>query len=194
MKHNLCNYFAKTISYIGIIFGLKWTLSVLERHLYIKNQACKSEKVWSESFQSQLKDFDNQAVTFFTDSLGQEAVSIKSVIKAIGFTVDLSQDPATNSDYEYEIKAYEFRDFWEFMYFISGSIDGTVTVPGSISDNQIAVKTIIDGNKNFHCDQFMQFLFDEYEKVQPFEVDFGDYSWENRQQYCCSKGDPSLPR
>ena len=91
----------------------------------------------------------------------QETISIRTVLLAME---DNSKQFSDNS-----IDHTKLRDTWKFIYFI-----GSSKLPGSIVGHQIPVKSIIDENKNFHCDRFMQFLLDEYKKVQPFDVDIGD--------------------
>ena len=139
-----------------------YALSVLEQQQFVKNAFCRNEKEWSESYQSQLE------VDFFQRHLNKDTIfiSIRSVISAMN-NGNSNDNPNESRD------SWEVRDFWEFYFFIASS---KLFTPGSIGDDPIAVKSIIDRNKNFRCDLFVQFLLDEYEKVQPFEVDFGDYA------------------
>ena len=106
---------------------------------------------------------------FFQRHLKKETIfiSIRSVISA------MTDDNSNDDGYESR-DTWEVRDFWEFYYFIACS---KLLTPGAIGDDPIAVKSIIGGNRNFRCDLFIQFLLNEYEKVQPFEVDFGEWEF-----------------
>ena len=139
----------------GQLYGFNFTLSVLDRQQLIKKVWCNNQKVWSVTSQPHLKE------KFFQDHLNQETTSIWSVFAAMHgnskYTSDNSFDPS------------ELRDIAEFIYFTNSS-----NTPGSIADDQIKLKTIIDANHNFRCYKFMRFVLNEYERAQPFEVDFGN--------------------
>ena len=61
----------------------------------------------------------------------------------------------------------EWSDVWVFLHFMAGHFHPENIANEDIYWNNsdwIAVKSVIDENKTFHCDQLLQFLFDEYEK------------------------------
>ena len=85
-------------------------------------------------------------MTVFKDHLGQETLSFLSIF----------------SDWpDYSIGSMKFRDQWEFIYFLS-----------TIANDRIAVKYVIDENKNFRCKKFIRIVLGKYTKLQPYEVDF----------------------
>ena len=148
-KVNLYNYIQ------ALLYEFNFRLSVLDRQQLIKKFWCNNEKVWSENSQPYLKE------KFFQDHFNQETTSIWSVFAAMHGN---SNDISDNS-----FDPWELRDIVEFIYFTNSS-----NTPGSIADNQIELKTIIDKNHNFRCYKFMRFVLDEYERAQPFEVDYGN--------------------
>ena len=134
------------------LYRIIHTLSVLERKEQVKNLFCAFENEWSESDQSQLK------FKFFQDLQKTDFTSIRSIIAAM--TDDNSSYSRLDSD-------SEWPDTWVFLDFMAGHFHPENIANEDIYWNNsdwIAVKSVIDENKTFHCDQLLQFLFDEYEK------------------------------
>ena len=135
------------------LYRIIHTLSVLERKERVKNLFCGNKNEWSESYQSQLK------FKFFQDLQKTDFTSIRSIIAA------MTDD---NSSYSrLDDSDSEWPDTWVFLDFMAGHFHPENIANEDIDWNNsdwIAVKSVIDENKNFHCDQFMQLLFDQYEK------------------------------